>query len=397
VIFPSIAFSNEGHVTKQGLPEKIAVLKMLSLQTKANYDKIRTWAGSYSYREQWRLVGDEFKTLCNEAKISPSANQLPVISVSCVTARFAVDFAKDSLFSAFEADRPAEVRLQTGELIKVPNVIATKVMSISTPEHYLNFMPNVNHMALPDYPKVAINDGVGRMAFREPSRNGKMMPWGTIFDPRFLFSFEVTLVHAWLDNFCVFTANATLDQRKELDNSLDVKEEHSGDNSIYTIVFGRSEEKELTFDGKVGFNLVKFVAKDRSNRRHRWEETWEYQKVDDVYIPANVQFVEYKSAVLDRTVVLRECSINKPIAPTVFTYDQFGLKNGERVLDKIEGALFVYHDGKLIPAKDMPPPQGKNISVNTLPSRRWSLTICSIALVVCMSIFVLRRWRKQIR
>jgi hypothetical protein len=151
-----------------------------------------------------------------------------------------------------------------------------------------------------------------------------------------------------LGGLYAFATNATPEQKKELDNSPDVKEEHHGDDLIYTIVFRRSEEKEITFDGKVGFNLVKFCARDRGSK-HRWEETWEYRKVDDVYIPAKVQFAEYKdgdNAVLDRTVELRECSVNNPIAPTVFTYDQFGLKNGERVLDRIEGALFVYQEAK---------------------------------------------------
>ena len=115
----------------EGLAEKAAVVKMLSQQTKANYDKLQTWEGSYSYREQWQVEGNAAKAFCNAAKINPSANQLPLTSVSSSTARFAIDFATDSLFSTFEADRPAEVRLRTGELLTVPNVVATNVMSIS--------------------------------------------------------------------------------------------------------------------------------------------------------------------------------------------------------------------------------------------------------------------------
>ena len=232
-------------------------------------------------------------------------------------------------------------------------------MSIVTPEHYLNFMPTVNHTSLSDYPKVALERGVGRMAFREPSRNGKTGPWGTVFDPRFLFGFEMPPVHVWLGGFYSFATNATPEQKRELDNSLDVKEERPGDDSVYTIVFRRSQEKEITFDGNVGFNLVKLRVKEQGGRL-RWEQSWEYQKIDDIYIPAKVQFLEYGddgNIVVDRNVVLRECSVNKPIAPNVFSYDQFGLKNGERVLDKIDGGLFVYQDGKLVNAKDMPPPQ----------------------------------------
>ena len=78
----------------EGLAEKAAVVKMLSQQTKANYDKIQTWEGSYSYREQWQVEGDAAKAFCNAAKINPSANQLPLTSVSSLTARFAIDFAK---------------------------------------------------------------------------------------------------------------------------------------------------------------------------------------------------------------------------------------------------------------------------------------------------------------
>jgi hypothetical protein len=347
----------------EGLAEKAAVVKMLSQQTKANYDKIQTWEGSYSYGEQWQIEGNTARAFCNAAKIIPSANQLPLTSVSSSTARFAIDFATDSLFSTFEADRPAEVRLRTGELLTGanvvatdPHVVATNVMSIVTPEHYLHFMPTVNQTALSDFPKVALERGVGRIAYREPSRIGKTGPWGTVFDPRFLFGFEMSPVQAWLGGLYSVATNATPEQKRELDNSLGVKEERPGDDSVYTIVIGRSQEREITFDGKVGFNLVKLRVKEQGGRL-RSEQSWEYREIGDIYIPAKVQFLEYGddgNIVVDRNVVLRECSVNKPIAPNVFSYDQFGLKNGERVLDNIDGALFVYQEGNLVNAKDMP-------------------------------------------
>ena len=342
-----------------GLAEKAAVVQMLSQQTKANYDKLQTWEGSYSYRAQWQVEGDAAKAYFDAAKSNPSANQLPLTNVSSSTARFAIDFATDSLFSTFEADRPAEVRLRTGELLTVPNIVVTNVMSISTPEHYLHFMPTVNQTALSDFPKVTLERGVGRMAYREPSRTGKTGPWGAVFDPRFLFGFEMSPVHVWLGGLSSVATNASPEQKRELDNSLDVKKEHPGDDSVYTIVIGRSQEREITFDGKVGFNLVKLRVKEQGGWLRR-EQSWEYQRIDDIYIPAKVQFLEYGddgNIVVDRNVVLRECSVNKPIAPNVFSYDQFGLKNGERVLDKIEGGLFVYQDGNLVNAKDMPPPR----------------------------------------
>jgi hypothetical protein len=350
----------------EGLAEKAAVVRMLSQQTKANYDKIDTWEGSYSYREQWQVEGEAAKVFCDAAQINPSANQLPLTSVSSLMATFAIDFANDSLFSTFEADRPAEVRLRTGELLRGahgvatdPHVVATNVISIITPEHYLSFMPTVNHTSLPDYPKLALEDGVGRMAFREPSRNGKTGPWGTVFDPRFLFGFEMPPAHAWLGGLYSFAMNATPEQKKELDNSLDVKKERTGDESVYTIVLKRSQEQEITFDGHVGFNPVKLRVKEQGGRL-RWEQSWEYQQINDIYIPAKVQFLEYGddgNIVVDRNVELRKCSVNRPIAPNVFSYDQFGLKNGERVLDKIDGVLFVYQDGNLVKAKNMLPVQ----------------------------------------
>ncbi len=360
VSFPALGFGQGGQAIKQELSEKIAVLKMLSQQTKANYDKIQTWTGTYNCREQTQIDGDAANALWN---ISPSTDQLPLTSMCSATIRFAVDVAGDSLFTAFEADGPSEVKLRTGQLVEIPNliatnqmsphVIATNQMSIVTPEHYLNFMPTVSHAASRDGPRVALEGGVGRMAFRDPPEKGRAALWGgAIVDPRLFFGFERPLIYAWLGGFCNFFPKANSEEKKELDNSLDVKEERSGNSPVYTIVFRQAQEKEIKLDGGVGFNLVKFCVRERDGTL-RWQQTWEYRELEDIYIPAKIRLEKYGddgNTVFDRTFVLKECSVNKPIAPTVFTYDQFGLENGERVLDRIEDALFVYQDDKLIPA-----------------------------------------------
>ena len=280
----------------------------------------------------------------------------------------------------------------------MPGVIATNQMFIVAPEHCLNFMPTVSHAALPDHPRVDLESGVGRMAFRDPPEKGTQTPWGGVVDPRLFFGFERPLIHTWLGGFCLFFAKADSEEKKELDNSLNIKEERSGSSPVYTIVFRGPQEKEMKLDGGVGFNLVKFCVRGRDGTL-RWQQTWEYRKLEDIYIPAKIRLArcgDDGNTVFDRTVVLDECSVNEPIAPSVFTYDQFGLENGERVLDQIEGALFVYQDGKLIAAKDMPPPQDQDKRASTPPSRRWLLSICSTALVVCISLFVWRRRGKRV-
>ena len=117
VSFPALGFGQGGQAIGQDLSERIAVLKMLSQQTKANYDKIQTWTGTYNCREQIQIEGDAANALCSSANISPTTDQLPLTSTSSATIRFAVDVAGDSLFTTFEADGPSEVKLRTGQLV----------------------------------------------------------------------------------------------------------------------------------------------------------------------------------------------------------------------------------------------------------------------------------------
>jgi len=354
--------SQEDHAHKLALSEKIAILKMLSQQTKANYDGIQTWTGHYRSQTQAWIVGDYAESLCREAKISVSANHVPLTKVSSATIRFAVDIAGNALFTAFEEDSASEFRLRTGELLTLPDIVATNVASIVTPEHFLHFMPTMAQTTLDGYPQVPLDGGAGRIAFREPRDNAIRSPWKG-FDPRLFFGFDQLPIHTWLGNFCDFIPKATSEDKTEIDGLLDVEEEHSDGTPLYKIVF---KGNEFRLDGKVGFNLVASCRRE-SGGRLREQRTWEYRKVMDTFIPVKLHLTTYRddgSTNYEQVMTMGEFSVNKPIAPAVFTYDQFGLKNGERVLDQIQGMLFLYQDGKLVPAKDSPPPQGQNSNMN---------------------------------
>jgi len=81
-----------------------------------------------------------------------------------------------------------------------------------------------------------------------------------------------------------------------------------------------------------------------------------YQKINDVYVPSLVREVRLtqdgNGIRFQRILTLEECELNAPISPEVFTFAYFGLENGERVLDRIEGVACNFEDGSLINPKE---------------------------------------------
>jgi hypothetical protein len=138
----------------------------------------------------------------------------------------------------------------------------------------------------------------------------------------------------------------------------------------------------------------------------------EYALIDGIFVPTTYhlrKFYRNGSVQFERRVVFVDQVVNRPIEPSTFTFAHLGLKDGERVIDRIDGGLWIYKQGHLIDpnasvgaaANSTPqaslgtllwPPGGSTSS--SAKSRFPLIILLSVGLVgTIVAIALLLRWR----
>ena len=79
---------------------------------------------------------------------------------------------------------------------------------------------------------------------------------------------------------------------------------------------------------------------------------FEYQDFDGTFVPSYVEEqnldIHTGRAVRIQKYKLLDSEVNVPLEPSVFSLDAFGLVDGERVYDMIEGKLLLKKDGDFV-------------------------------------------------
>lgn len=336
-------------------------LDALAAQIKANYQAIRTWWGTYrsEYKEVYDAKSAEGFLLAVGLESTPVKET--VTRRSTTRGEFAIDFTMDNLFSSMRRDGPIAVEIDGRPPIPAKSHMHER--SIVTPEHYVHLEPDRSHdngtfMGLEDW-KVR----TGRVAFRDPAEEGRNEMFGQVIDPRkFMW---IGGKEPWGDYLATW---ATLLRKPDTSDAVirtfSVARDGTKEPPAFRVWIGGHQE--IVFDGAVSFNPVSLVQYEPNSDKKlvsRWK--WEYRKQAGVYVPALMRLINYtpdgKSVRSDWTWTLLESRVNEPIAPSVFSYRQLGLKDGERVIDRIENVGYVYRDGKLTEPKKM--------DVRTLPKQ----------------------------
>ena len=103
------------------------------------------------------------------------------------------------------------------------------------------------------------------------------------------------------------------------------------------------------YDLSKGFNLVK-MKKEFTSEEKQWERTYlyEWQEKDGVYYPKGYSYTEHASGkaglpvVLKREIVFEDVEFNEPLGESEFSLESLGVKPGDKVMDRIIGANYVY-------------------------------------------------------
>lgn len=327
-------------------PDAISdILNLISEQARSNYERIRTWEGDIDVERRVMYEGAEaqeiFKTLTDASGEIPKR----VLESAQMTIQFRADLGKGLFYSINHFGKPVQyVDFDTGKNLAIRATFGYDV-SIVTPEYYLYL-----DSSIPDN-----GAGAVRAAIKEkPPAECLPCEIQSIFDPRTLFG---TPEPIWKTVPQVLETIRKSGQYVVDGHSLRVENHIEGSLSEYRLrIPVKSGPAELifitrTFSSAKGYNPV-LVESTEVEGKVIQKGTLDYELIERVFLPAKTGFQRFVAkdgqAYYEKHATLKNQRINKPIAADTFTFRNLGLKNGDKLIDKIEGKDYVYRDGRLI-------------------------------------------------
>ncbi len=115
----------------------------------------------------------------------------------------------------------------------------------------------------------------------------------------------------------------------------------------------RTIKTVASFDGRFDYNASEFyVYPERPDGLPSQGLNWRYRKVNNTYLPSHVSYLkpsaDGKDILFQRILTLEKTILNEPLPAETFTVVGLGLKERERLLDRIERKAMIFIDGKLV-------------------------------------------------
>jgi len=323
-------------------------LDMLGQRIEANYKAITSWSGTYDLVEQRAKRGP------------PGADEYTRVSHAAV--EFFAEPTRDRIRIDYREVEPT--------VISDPNIHAVPIDArwVRTPEHLLQFSPSnlEQEHHVEGFPRIE-NDvpGAFRVLYREPPKGAERYMYQGYVDPRSFFGNGSEQPYRTLCS----TAAGILRGEHGADNAeygkknMAMRERRKGAGAEYVFAqrFKPVESGptfEWVFSSEVGFNVVSQTIVSQGELRQSQEYTFRAEK--GIFLPFEAQHKQYedsntpdsaKSPTMHRTFTLKTTRVNEPIDPAVFEPASLGLKEGDRMVDRIENQMLVFDGEQFVPAE----------------------------------------------
>jgi len=363
-----------------------AVLRELSEKIRRNREAVRTWSGTFRFHDEAVISGGQAKRLFKPVTLAKLGLTPPFVKDDKCSGSFFVDAIANSFFVELRSDS-RRVREQHGQGFKELEGPPFRQLSIVTPEHYLHIRPDELYG---DF-EIAPNGRLGqtRAVFRDPTAIAEGEQWGCVIDPRRLFDCE----RAFHAEFEVYAK--AVERGGESGDTIRIKEWATDRGLRYRIeVSGGPAGEEIpkvemwtTVAEEAGFNPVQLeVLVDGNGTQYM---SWQFQENNGVFVPVEVLRMvgtaDGKAIGFQRAISIQGSKLNEAIPEPGFSIAALELKDGERLLDRIEQKLFLVEGGGLRRIDNVPamratldrPAMGLLVFVNFL-------VICVILLLVFM-------------
>lgn len=388
------------------------ILSSLAQRCRDNFERISTWSATYKCGDTKRIVDDDQHTQARRYGVDPDRpTESFVLRLSTIVS-FEYDAETETVLTDFYPKLAHVQHMPSTDIIFTQQVGGPGVppdeegyrvnhlkhqISLISPEQFLRFVPERTYGRFDLEPQGS--NRKGKAAFRAPPAEGRGKTWQNVVDPRDLFGTGRPMWELLED------AAAQAEKRPEVTadfekGAVGLKLEHAAaeGGDVYILRVRAAAGENLLnvmcrIDTRVACNATYVsVEPEAAGVEQSWQ--WEFENVDGIWLPSLAHTSRSLPAedigLFSRTLRLETVAVNEPIA-VEDPYRRLGLSDGDRVVDLIEGKVFVYAGGELgEPMSGIAPAKG-----NSAPEgRTWLLAINILALLAIGVVFVLKKRRR---
>jgi len=320
-----------------------AETEFISSAIKNNFDKIKTWQGSFSFKRT-----DYFRGAVAASELKKSVGVQPVkdpnelVRIAESTTNFKLDLEKNLFFRERDRPHPFEYKDLDNSCSYESKMGPYEVTIINTPEHEIRY-----------YPYTRDKDGVTTSRLARKSQSRYPFPWSYASeDPRTLF---YIVSPPWEFFFRVFEIQdrylqGTMDSAYDM--ILEKAQSAAGVMYRFQLILPDSGEvaEDIIFDGAKGFNVI--YVKQILEGKKAFEISRDFVLKNGIFLPLEQRLITYDDDGLLRYVeeftLGGDMQVNTAIPADVFSILNLGLVDGDVYVDglenkryKVDGDVFV--------------------------------------------------------
>ncbi len=386
-------------------PDGPSLCKVVAAQHRANWEWVRTWQGDAEL-EELALIAPRpapvFPRLTPEEEevVRALFEDGPVLLKQTVAVSFAVDAERDALFSSYRRSGDVVyINRDTGRAVRATPAVDHDRRAVITPEHFLHLDEEVRHGPNHElYQELPTSPGGNRHVYRDAKDVGQQSTLASdVFDPRRVVDCLGRPIPELLDIVSRFHEQGQF--------NLVVTKLTDSDGYRMRWSNRNNDQHEIDFVRRGSALLVERaeLVPGGGGGGGRFQTSWRHIDEDGVFVP-----VEWTNQHVDdmgrirhrRTVRFQTHRLNEVIPAETFSFAVFPLEDGDRVIDALEGAINVFHQGDLIGADRYRELHASARSPETsVPSTsrgaRVFLLVCNLVAVIGVAGVALVRWRAR--
>lgn len=346
----SIAVGQSGDAADSELPQSddwtqlasdqeiASTLELLAARTRVNYEKLQVWTGAYTVHQQEELSADLRGELFGDRLEKENIDD--IMRSEHFVFSFVIDLQENSIYRSKETQTLKWLSMPNGNSVASSRGVKPyDFNSVTTSEHFLQFMPNSRWPAfedLPDFPE-ANNK---RAAFRNPADKSARQDYGDLPDPRRYFGFDPH-VKFWdeLELFSrVHSGELGSDSKQLFEKTVDLYKRTGEFGRKYKIRQKLSNPDntgnlytESIWDSARGLNPIRFVMASEPDFSAPMKTlVWDWVSIDDIWLPRSYKEEHFSQDASVRyshaaAILQEKIRLNGPVDPGQFTYAGLGL------------------------------------------------------------------------
>jgi hypothetical protein len=328
--------------------ERVQILDMLVARSKGNFEKIKTWSGTYHIASQEFLS----RQFVSAFPLAPP-NSGPLMMEREFTVKFALD-QNSTLFLDERTIHEATFKPGTREAVTKPRIQSSlRDLFILYKDSYLERTPQEGEVIV-GAPGQANAIRRRRRAVKRPVAEGRRFTQR--IDPRYYFGRGDSPIWSGAEwQAQVLRGQAGEARRQQMASGLILwRAEGPGGPWYWQTMAVPGHAFSIVWSPQAGYNPVLCFSLSLGKPDDRLGDIteWTWTRFDDTYLPADYKHVGYedgKNLSNQTHAKLEDCVLNKPLDPQPDMNSWLEIADGDTIWSASEDAVFALQGGKLVP------------------------------------------------